>query len=48
MDLEEIRKLCALMREEDLVELTVEEGGRRTWAGRPKSCGFPEGRRWWP
>ena len=29
MDLEEIRKLCALMREEDLVELTVEEGGRR-------------------
>jgi len=29
MDLEEIKKLCALMREEDLVELTVEEGGRR-------------------
>lgn len=29
MDLEEIRKLCALMREEDLLELTVEEGGRR-------------------
>jgi len=29
MDLEEIRKLCALMREEDLLELTVEEEGRR-------------------
>ncbi len=29
MDLEEIKKLCALMREEDLVELTVEENGRR-------------------
>lgn len=29
MDLEEIRRLCALMREEDLVELTVEEEGRR-------------------
>ncbi len=29
MDLEEIKKLCALMREEDLVELTVEEAGRR-------------------
>ncbi|MBC7222206.1 acetyl-CoA carboxylase biotin carboxyl carrier protein [Candidatus Bipolaricaulota bacterium] len=29
MDLEAIKKLCALMREEDLVELTVEEEGRR-------------------
>jgi len=29
MDLEEIKKLCALMREEELVELTVEEDGRR-------------------
>lgn len=29
MDLEELKKLCALMREEDLVEVTVEEGGRR-------------------
>ncbi len=29
MDLEEIKRLCALMREEDLVELTVEEEGRR-------------------
>lgn len=29
MDLEELRKLCALMREEGLVELTLEEGGRR-------------------
>ncbi|MGQ9699654.1 MAG: acetyl-CoA carboxylase biotin carboxyl carrier protein [Candidatus Bipolaricaulaceae bacterium] len=29
MDLETIKKLCALMREEELVELTVEEEGRR-------------------
>lgn len=29
MDLEAIKKLCALMREEELVELTVEEEGRR-------------------
>lgn len=29
MDLEELRRLCALMREEGLVELTVEEAGRR-------------------
>lgn len=29
MDLEEIKRLCALMREEELVELTVVEEGRR-------------------
>jgi acetyl-CoA carboxylase biotin carboxyl carrier protein len=29
MDVEEIKRLCALMREEDLVELTLEEEGRR-------------------
>ena len=29
MDLEELRKLCALLREEGLTELTVEEEGRR-------------------
>ncbi|MGB9758027.1 MAG: acetyl-CoA carboxylase biotin carboxyl carrier protein [Candidatus Bipolaricaulaceae bacterium] len=29
MDLAEIKRLCALMREEELVELTVEEEGRR-------------------
>lgn len=29
MDLEELRRLCELMREEGLTELTVEEEGRR-------------------
>ncbi|MBC7092733.1 acetyl-CoA carboxylase, biotin carboxyl carrier protein [Candidatus Bipolaricaulota bacterium] len=29
MDLEELRKLCAILREEGLTELTVEEGGQR-------------------
>jgi len=29
LDLEELRKLCALLREEGLTELTVEEEGRR-------------------
>jgi len=42
MDLEEIKKLCALMREEELVELTVEEGGRRITLRRaPGPRGLP-------
>ena len=35
MELEELRKLCELMREEGLTELTLEEEGRRITLRRP-------------
>ena len=35
LDLEELRKLCQLMREEGLSELTLEEEGRRITLRRP-------------
>ncbi len=41
MDLEELRKLCALMREEGLVELTLEEGGRRVTLRRALQAPAP-------
>ncbi len=43
MDLEELRRLCALMREEGLVELTVEEAGRRVTLRRPAQPLPPQG-----
>jgi len=41
MDLEELRRLCALMREEGLVELTLEEGGRRVTLRRALQAPAP-------
>ncbi|MCS7240377.1 MAG: acetyl-CoA carboxylase biotin carboxyl carrier protein [Candidatus Bipolaricaulota bacterium] len=41
MDLEEIRRLCALMREEELVELTLEEEGRRITLRRAPGARVP-------
>ncbi|MEN3009687.1 MAG: biotin/lipoyl-containing protein [Candidatus Bipolaricaulaceae bacterium] len=41
MELEELRKLCALMREEGLVELTLEEGGRRVTLRRAPHAPAP-------
>lgn len=44
VDLVLIRKLCAILREEDLSELTVEEGGRRITLRRevaPKGAPLP-------
>ncbi len=41
MDLEEIKKLCALMREEELIELTVEEEGRRITLRRAEGTRAP-------
>ncbi|MCD6128572.1 acetyl-CoA carboxylase biotin carboxyl carrier protein [Candidatus Bipolaricaulota bacterium] len=41
MDLEELRKLCALLREEGLTELTVEEEGRRITIRRAPVPGVP-------
>jgi len=41
LDLEELRKLCALLREEDLTELTVEEEGRRITIRRAPVPGVP-------
>lgn len=42
MDLEELRRLCALMREEGLVELTVEEAGRRVTLRRAAQPSAPQ------
>lgn len=42
MDLEELRRLCALMREEGLEELTVEEGGRRVTLRRAVQAVAPQ------
>jgi len=41
LDLEELRKLCALLREEGLTELTVEEEGRRITIRRAPVPGAP-------